>query len=121
MSTATVATDLPSPRTDTLARSVVLLLILTVLQRVIGFARGLLFCRWLSAEQLGEWELSFSFLLAVSPIAILSLPGVFGRYLEYYRFRGQLRMFLRRTAIATVTVTLRTVPRRRGFAWRGWP
>ncbi|MBS0208466.1 MAG: lipopolysaccharide biosynthesis protein [Planctomycetes bacterium] len=104
MSTATVATELPAPRTDTLARSVVLLLILTVLQRGIGFARGLLFCRWLSAEQLGEWELSFSFLLAVSPIAILALPGVFGRYLEYFRFRGQLRMFLRRTAIATVAM-----------------
>ena len=29
-------------------------------------------------------------------MVVLSLPAVFGRYVEYYRQRGQLRVFLRR-------------------------
>ena len=50
-------------RTDTLAASVVILLLATVVQRSVGFGRGVLFCRWLSPETLGEWEMAYSFLL----------------------------------------------------------
>ena len=62
-----------------------ILLALTVLQRAVGFVRGLIFCRWLSPEELGEWEMCFSFLLFAAPLAILSLPGSFGRYMEQFR------------------------------------
>ncbi len=84
-------------RADTLASSVVILLVVTVVQRTVGFGRGVLFCRWLSPETLGQWEMAYSFLLLAAPLAVLGVPGSFGRYLEHYRQRGHLRTFLRRT------------------------
>ena len=91
---------------DTLAGSVAVLLVMTVLQRVIGFGRGMLFCRWLDSEQLGLWDVAFGFLNLAAPLAVLGLPGSFGRYVEYYRQRGQLRTFLRRTAAFSGIMTL---------------
>lgn len=88
-------------RTDTLAASVIILLVATVVQRTIGFGRGVLFCRWLSPETLGEWEMAYSFLLLAAPLAVLGVPGSFGRYLEHFRQRGHLRTFLRRTTVWT--------------------
>jgi polysaccharide transporter, PST family len=91
---------------DTLATSVVLMLAMTVLQRLIGFARGIAFCRLLDPEQLGQWDVAFGFINLAAPLAVLGLPGSFGRYFEYYRQRGQVRMFLRRaTALCAVSAT----------------
>ena len=87
-------------KTDTLADSVLILLALNVVQRLVGFARAVLFGRWLSAEQLGLWDMAFSFLVLAAPLSVLAIPGVFGRYVEHYRQRGQLRVFLRRTILA---------------------
>lgn len=84
-------------RGDTLAVSVVVLLVMTVAQRVIGFGRGVMFCRWLEPEQLGQWDVAFGFLNLAAPLAVIGLPGAFGRYVEYYRYRGQFHAFLRRT------------------------
>ena len=84
------------PGIDTLADSVLILLALNVVQRLIGFARAVLFCRWLDAEQLGLWDMAFSFLMLAAPLAVLAIPGAFGRYLEYCRQRGQLRAFVER-------------------------
>ncbi|MCA9240123.1 MAG: lipopolysaccharide biosynthesis protein [Planctomycetales bacterium] len=81
-----------------------LLLAVTVVQRSIGFGRGVLFCRWLDAESLGHWEMAYGFLLLAAPVAVLGLPGSFGRYLTRYRQEGRLRMFLRRTAGWTATL-----------------
>jgi polysaccharide transporter, PST family len=83
---------------DNLALGVALLLISTVLQRAVGFTREICFCRWLSPEQLGEWDMAFGFLMLGGPLLVLSLPGTFGRYADRYRRLGQLRSFLRRTA-----------------------
>jgi len=88
----------PSLHGDALALGVVLLLASSVLQRAIGFARELCFCRWLGAEQLGQWDMAFGFLMLAGPLLVMSLPGTFGRYVERYRQAGQLRSFLRRTA-----------------------
>ena len=77
-----------------------ILLGLTVVQRLVGFVRAVLFCRWLDAEQLGLWDMAFSFLLLAAPLVVLAIPGAFGRYLEYYRQRGQLRTFLWRAGLA---------------------
>ncbi len=96
-------------QTDTLADSIVVLLIMTVLQRAIGFGRGMLFCRWLDSEQLGLWDVAFGFINLAAPLAVLGLPGSFGRYVEYYRQRGQLRTFLRRTALLSGVMTLLAV------------
>lgn len=93
------------PRADSLVDSVVILLSLTILQRIVGFARGVLFCRWLDPEQLGQWDLAFDFLFLAAPLAVLGLPGSFGRYVEYYRQRGQLRTFLGRTMLVSAVLT----------------
>lgn len=78
-----------------------ILIAATIVQRSIGFGRGVLFCRWLTPEMLGQWEMAYSFLLLFAPLAVLGIPGSYGRYLEHYRQRGQLRLFLRRTGIWT--------------------
>ena len=90
----------PVLRTDTLADSVFLLLAISVVQRAVGFVREIFFCRWLDAEQLGEWDMAFGFLMLAAPLAVLSLPGTFGRYVERYRQQGNLRSFLRRTGLS---------------------
>lgn len=96
----------PPLRTDTLADSVVILLVLTGVQRLIGFCRALLFCRWLDAEQLGLWDMAWGFLVLGAPLAVLSLPGAFGRYVEPYRQQRQLRTLLRRTTAVCAALAL---------------
>lgn len=93
-------------RPDSLATSVAILLVVSILQRSIGFGRGVLFCRWLTPEELGNWDMAYSFLLMASPVVVLGLPGSFGRYVERFRQHGQLRTFLRRSTIVTVLLTL---------------
>ncbi|QDS99538.1 lipopolysaccharide biosynthesis protein [Adhaeretor mobilis] len=97
-------------RTDTFATSVFILLAVTLVQRTVGFGRGILLGRWLSPEELGQWDLTYSFLLLAAPLAVLGVPGSFGRYAEQFRQRGQLRTFLKRsmlwTSICCVAATL---------------
>lgn len=90
------------PRHETLADGVIFLLAVLVVQRMIGFGRGILFCRWLEPSEFGAWGMIYNFLLLASPLAVLGLPGSFGRYVEYYRQRGQLRLFLRRTLLTAL-------------------
>lgn len=98
-----------SLRVHGLAESMLVMLVLMVLQRGVGFVRGILFCRWLPADQLGEWDLAYDFLLMGGPIAVLALPGCFGRYVEHYRQRDQLRSFLRRLSLVCVVLTALSV------------
>ena len=93
-------------RVDSLAAGMSLLLVLTVLQRVLGFGRNLLFCRWLEPRDLGLWNLSFSLLILAAPLVVLGLPGSFGRYVEYYRQRGMLKTFIIRTTAVTLVCTV---------------
>ncbi|NUQ61907.1 MAG: lipopolysaccharide biosynthesis protein [Pirellulales bacterium] len=93
-------------RTDTLAESVLIFLVLAVVQRLVGLVRAVLFCRWLDAEQLGRWDMAFGFLVLAAPLIVLAVPGAFGRYVEHYRQKGQLRTFLRRTLALCGGLTL---------------
>ncbi|MGC3972475.1 MAG: oligosaccharide flippase family protein [Pirellulales bacterium] len=93
-------------RASSLAEGVLILLGLTVVQRLVGFIRSILFCRWLDADQLGQWDLAFNFLMLAAPLAVFGLPGSFGRYVETYRDSGRLRTFLRRTTWASVVPAL---------------
>lgn len=102
---------------DALATSVVILLVMSVLQRGIGFTRGVFFCRWLSPQELGQWEMAYSFLLLAAPIVVFGVPGSLGRYVERYRQRNQLRTFLTRSiawtsllAFAAVGLMLAAAP-----------
>lgn len=85
------------------------MLALTVVQRLVGLLRGVLFCRWLDPEQLGEWDMAFNFLVLAAPLAVLGLPGSFGRYVEHFRQRGQLKAFLRRTTTVSLLLTFAAV------------
>jgi polysaccharide transporter, PST family len=87
---------------DSFAFGVAFMLGMNILQKVVGLARNVLVCRLLTPEELGRWNLAFSFLLLAAPVAVLGLPGVFGRYVEYYRHRGTLRTFLRRILLTTL-------------------
>jgi O-antigen/teichoic acid export membrane protein len=89
---------------DSLTTSILVLLVVSVVQRSVGFGRGVLFVRWLAPEELGQWDMAYSFLLLAAPVVVLGLPGSFGRYLERYRQRQQLRTFLRRAAWWSVTL-----------------
>jgi polysaccharide transporter, PST family len=106
MSAPPSASDAPAPaapiRAGSLAEGVLILFALTIVQRIVGFVRGVWFCRSLDADQLGQWDLAFSFMMLAAPLAVLGLPGSFGRYAETYRGQGLLRMFLRRTGWATL-------------------
>lgn len=86
-------------RSDTLADGILILLVFTIVQRSVGFLRSILFCRWLDAEQLGEWDMAFGFLMLAAPLSVLALSSSFRRYVEHYRQQGLLRRFLSRTTL----------------------
>ena len=100
------ASDKLEHLSDSIATGVVFAVLLTVGQRIVGFVRGILFCRIMTDQELGQWSMLWSFLMLLAPLAVLGLPGCFGRYTEYYRHRGQLRTFIQRIAAVSLTLTL---------------
>lgn len=86
---------------DSLASGLAFMLVANVGQRAIGFFRNLSFCRFLDDGGLGLWALASSFLLLAAPLAVLGLPGTFGKLIESYRLRGQLRTFLLRVILVS--------------------
>lgn len=78
------------------------MLIMSVLQRSVGLIRGLGFARYLSDVELGQWALANSFLIIAVPIAVLGLPGSFGKFVEYYRTRNQLGAYFNRAVWVTL-------------------
>ncbi|MCA9209080.1 MAG: hypothetical protein KDA55_12015, partial [Planctomycetales bacterium] len=86
--------------TDSLSTSVLLLGGMTVAQKAIGLARNIAFCGLLLDTELGRWSLANSFLGLAAPLVMAGLPGTFGRYVEHYRAKGQLRQFLLSTSVA---------------------
>ncbi len=88
-------------QTDSLAKGIGVLAIANVLQRAIGFFRNLAFCYFLSQSDVGLWALASSFLILAAPLAVLGIPGSFGKYVEAFRQRGQLYSFLTRSLLAS--------------------
>ena len=93
-------------RVDSLAFSLFFALGLTVMQRAIGLSRSILFCRLLTEEQLGQFSLITSFCCLAAPIAVLGLPGCFGRYVAHYRSRKELRSFLSKITGLTIVTSV---------------
>lgn len=116
MKLASVATDVSKAgeqrsasgelATDSLAVGISFFVLLSVLQRLVGFGRSIVFCHLMTDDQLGRWSLAFSFLMLASPLAVLGLPGTFGRYFEYFRSRGQAHAFLRRILVLTALLAI---------------
>jgi polysaccharide transporter, PST family len=88
-------------KTDSIAAGLSFMLIANVLQRGIGFVRNLAFCFFLSQQQLGLWALASSFFVIAAPFAVIGLPGSLSRFVEFYRVRRQLSMYVRRIAIVS--------------------
>lgn len=104
-SEATESTGPMQLASDSIAAGLSFMLIANVLQRGIGFARNVGFCRFLSEDQLGLWALASSFFVLGAPLAVLGLPGTFGRFVETYRVRGQLPSFLIRIVLVSLIGT----------------
>lgn len=83
---------------DTFLSSVILLLGMTVAQKMIGFVRTIVVCRLLPPEEMGLWSMVQTTIATVLPIVLLSIPACFGRYFEFYRGRQQLQSFLKQAA-----------------------
>lgn len=96
-------------------------LVLTVVGRGVGFVRGILFCRMMTDQQLGQWSMVWSFILLLAPLAVLGLPGCFCRFTEHYRQRGQLGTFVRRIArissVASLVLASAIIFKPDLFAW----
>ena len=90
---------------DSIATGVIFALCLTVGQKIIGFVRGILFCRFMTDQELGQWSMAWSSIMLLAPLAVLGLPGCFGRYTEFYRSRGQLNTFISRIAWISISMT----------------
>ncbi len=98
--------QIPRLKVDSLKFGIAFALAITAIQRLIGLARSILLCRLLPDDQLGQWSLTWSYLLLLAPLAVLGLPGSFSRYVEHYRQRGQLRSFLSRIAAISLCGTI---------------
>lgn len=95
---------------DSLAFGVAFSIVLTIVQRGVGFVRGILFCHYMTDQELGQWSMAFSFLMLLAPFALLGLPGSFGRFVEHYVQKGQVGTFIRRIShlSSALTVVLAT-------------
>ena len=97
------------------------MLVVNVLQRMIGLLRNLGFCHFLSDSDLGQWSLANSFFVIGAPIAVLGLPGSFGKFVEIFRRQGALGSYLRALTIVSATglvalsMAMVVMPQR--FAW----
>ncbi|MEX1224922.1 MAG: hypothetical protein WEA31_10285, partial [Pirellulales bacterium] len=96
-------------RSDSLAASVILLMVLSCIQPLVTFLRGIVFCRWLEADQLGVWDMALSFLTLAAPVVVFGIPGSFGRYVQHYLKRGQLSSFLQRTSAVCLMLSIAAV------------
>jgi len=93
-------------KADSLASGLSFTLVTNIVQRGIGFVRNVALCHFLSDGQLGLWAIASGFFVLAAPLAVLGLPGCFGKFVEYYRVRGQLPSFVRRITMGAVLGSL---------------
>jgi O-antigen/teichoic acid export membrane protein len=93
--------DVRSFAADSLAVGMAVMLAMTIIQRGLGFFRGIWFCRMLDDAVVGQWSMAYDFITLMTPVMLLGLPGSLPRYVEHYRIRGHLPNFVRRLCIAT--------------------
>ncbi len=84
-----------------LVAGMVVMLAMTIVQRGLGFFRGILFCRWLDDAVVGQWAMAFGFITTVTPLMMLGLAGAMPRFVERYRRAGHLHPFVRRVLWGT--------------------
>lgn len=89
---------------DSLTTGILFLLAATLIQRLVGMVRSVLFCDMMSEAEVGLFSLGFSSLVLLAPFAVFGIPGSFGRYVEYYRQRNALGAYLRRTICVSLAL-----------------
>ena len=97
------------------------MLVVNVLQRMVGLLRNLGFCGVLSDAELGQWALANSFFVLAAPLAVLGLPGSFGKFVEIYRRQGALGGYLRSlsalSGMGLVALSIGMCAAPQSFAW----
>lgn len=76
-----------------------------IVQRAIGFIRSFYVCEVLPPDEVGRWDLSFNFLMLAAPLAVLGIPGSFGRYIARYEESGQVSRFFRNSVCVCLLLT----------------
>lgn len=90
---------------DSFSKSVMLMSVLMIAQRGIGFLRSCYVCDALPSDEVGRWDLAFNFLVIAAPLTVFGIPGSFGRYVARYENAGQTRRLLRHTLLACLGLT----------------
>ncbi|TWT50705.1 MurJ-like flippase [Rubripirellula amarantea] len=89
---------------DSLAIGMMVMLVMTIIQRGLGFFRGLWFCRMLDDAVVGQWSMAYDFITLITPVMLLGIPGSLPRYVEHYRTQGHLRPFVKRLLVVTTVL-----------------
>lgn len=91
---------------DRVTTSVGVVLSLLVIQRIVSFARGVVFARVMGAEQYGIYTLSFFLIPIMVIVASLGITSAFGRFIPRYEQMGAVRWFLKRTYTLTIALSV---------------
>lgn len=89
---------------DSLAIGMAVMLAMTIVQRGLGFVRGIWFCRLLDDAVVGQYAMAYDFITMITPVMLLGIPGSLPRYVEHYRLRGHLSPLVRRMWTTTWTL-----------------
>lgn len=98
---------------DPVSHSLGIVGVLSVVQRVVGVGRSIVFARALGPEQIGLYNLTAFVLSLGIPLVTFGLASAYGRYVPRYEANRSLRAFMRVTTATTVTLTL-------GFVVLAW-
>ena len=89
-----------------MATSIGLVLFLVLIDKVVSFARGIVFARLLGTTEYGIYTLGIFLVPILGTIASLGIPSAFMRYAPRYAMRGGLRSYLRKTYLLTVVLSV---------------
>ncbi len=106
---------------DHFAYGLLIMLVINFGQRIVGIVRNIGFCQFLSDAELGQWALANSFFMIAAPLAVLGLPGAFGKFVEHFRQRLCLSAYLNRVAavcvLSTGSIAFAMLIAKDSFAW----
>jgi O-antigen/teichoic acid export membrane protein len=74
-------------------------------QKIVAFARGIIFARLLGTAEYGIYTLAFFLILITVSITSLGIPASFGRYAPRYQPKGALRWFFRKAYTLNITLS----------------
>jgi len=103
---------------ETLIQSLGIGLLLTVLSRLAGLGRGVLFARLLDRTELGVWAITQNTMQMLSVVLVFGIPAGLCRYVARHERCGTLRYFLGRVLV--VSCVLGGILCGAGVCFRQW-